>query len=91
MYNSIPTLQQVAAISELQAFEDKKVLAWVTVIRSIEPNFRHREGHESLSSRQLDALSILKDCHDSDIVAWLQYDLLSRQYSPVSDLDSPCD
>ena len=74
---TFPTLKQQAAISELQAFDDEKILSWITVIRSIEPGFQHRAGHGCLSSQQLEALSILRDCHESDIVVWLQYHVLA--------------
>lgn len=70
---TFPTFKQQAAISELQAFDEEHILAWITVVRSIEPGFQHRACHGSLSSQQLEALSILKDCHDSDIIAWLEY------------------
>ena len=76
---AFPTLEQHAAIATLQAFDEEKILAWITVIRSIQSGFQHRAGHGALSSEQLDALSILKDCHDRDIVAWFQYHLLSSQ------------
>ena len=76
---AFPTLDQHAAIDILRAFDEEKILAWITVIRSIRSGFQHRAGHGALSSEQLDALPILKDCHGSDIVAWLQYKLLSGQ------------
>ena len=74
-----PTLWQQAAISELQAFDREKILTWITVIRSIEPGFQHRAGHGCLSSQQLEALSILRDCHESDIITWLQYHVLAGE------------
>ena len=76
---AFPTLEQHAAIDILRAFDEEKILAWITVIRSIQSGFQHRAGHGAISREQLDALSILRDCHDSDIVAWLQYHRLSGQ------------
>jgi len=67
----LPTLQQQAAINELKDFGADKVTAWLVVIRSLEPGFRRRRS-AALSSQQLDALDVLRDCCDSNITSWLR-------------------
>ena len=66
-----PTPKQKAALQELHFFDKEKILAWLTVLRSIEPGFRYRASGGCLSRLQIDALSTLKDCDDGDILAWL--------------------
>ncbi|CAF9910317.1 MAG: hypothetical protein ALECFALPRED_006463 [Alectoria fallacina] len=74
--HTLPTLKQQAALTELLVFDDDKILAWLTILRSIEPGFRYRAGQGCLSNQQLDALSTLKDCSDSNILAWLTLSFL---------------
>lgn len=68
---TLPTPKQEEALSKLLVFDDEKIVTCLTVLRSIEPDFRYRAGQAYLSEQQLDALSTLKDCGDSDILAWL--------------------
>lgn len=77
--HTLPTLKQQAALTELLVFDDDKILAWLTILRSIEPGFRYRAGQGCLSNQQLDALSTLKDCSDSNILAWLTLSFLPSQ------------
>ena len=74
----VPTPGQPAALSELLVFDDEKIFAYLTVLRSIEPSFRSRAPRECLSDLQLEALATLIDCGDSDILTWLA---LSRSAS----------
>ena len=71
--DTLPTPRQEEALNELRFFDKENILAWITIVRCIEPGFRHRTRGACLSSQQLDALSTLKDCDDSDIVAWLRF------------------
>jgi hypothetical protein len=74
---SIPTPAQEVAITTLKDVEEEKVIAWLTLLRSIEPGFQHRSGPGCLSSEQIAALNILKDCQNGNVLAWLRYDLLA--------------
>lgn len=69
--HTLPTPKQQAALDELLSFDNEKILAWLTLLRSIEPGFRYQAGRGCLSNQQLEALSTLRDCGDSDILAWL--------------------
>ena len=75
--SSIPTPDQEAAIAVLKDVEEDKVVAWLTMLRSIEPGFQRRSGPGCLSSEQIDALNTLKECHNGNVLAWLRYDLLA--------------
>ena len=68
----VPPPEHFAALNELVIFDEGKIITWLTVLRSIEAGFRYRAGRGCLSKRQLEALSVLKDCDDSDISAWLK-------------------
>lgn len=68
---AFPTLQQQAAIDELKDIDESDVIAWLTVIRSIEPGFCSHEAGP-LSSQQLNALASLRECRDSNILVWLR-------------------
>ena len=69
----LPTPEQQAALDELLVFDTEKIFSWLTILRSIEPDFWR------LSKDQLDALSTLKDCSDSDVLAWLTLGYLPGQ------------
>lgn len=75
----LPTGEQKAALNELLSFDKDKILAWLTVLRCIEPGFRHCAHGGCLSSQHLDALSRLKDCDDRDISTWLNPTFLTSQ------------
>lgn len=65
-----PTLEQQEALKEILVFDDETIIAYLTILRSIEPAFRYRAGPGCLPYQRLDALSLLKDCSDSDILTW---------------------
>lgn len=75
----LPTGEQRAALNELLSFDKDKILAWLTIIRCIEPGFRYCAHGGCLSSQHLDALSTLKDCDDWDISSWLNPTSLTSQ------------
>ena len=68
---TLPTPEQQAALNELLVFDNGKIFASLTILRSIEPGFGYRAGRGCLSNQQLDAFCTLKDCDDNDILAWL--------------------
>lgn len=76
-----PTLEQQEALKEILVFDDETIIAYLTILRSIEPAFRYRAGPGCLPYQRLDALSLLKDCSDSDILTWRSLS------SPASDDD----
>ena len=66
-----PSPSQQAALAALREFDNQIVLAWLTGIRSFKSDRNHWFQPESLSSRHFDAISVLKDCPDSLLCAWL--------------------
>lgn len=74
-----PTPEQQAGLNELLVFDDEKIVAWLTVLRSIDPGFRYQARRGCLSNQQLDALSTLIDCGDSDILTWLALSRFASQ------------
>lgn len=76
----LPSHKQKEALNQLRFFDLEKIFAWLTILRCIEPGFRYcpREGG-CLSSQQLDALSTLKDCDDTEVSAWLNLDAFASQ------------
>ena len=72
-----PNIQQQAAVVQLKDIDEDRLFAFLTVIRSIDGGLIYRLTPGGLSSDQLHALSVLRDCLDSDISFWLQCNLLS--------------
>ena len=77
--DTLPTPEQKVALEELLIFEEEKILAWLTILRSLQPGFQYRAGRGCLSSQQLNALSTLKDCNDNDILTWLNLSLVASE------------
>lgn len=80
---NVPTPEQQTATNDLIDIDEDKIFTWLTVVRSIGPGFGYRHVAGGLSSVQLNALFILRDCRDSDISIWLQYLLLAGKRSPL--------
>ena len=75
-----PSLEQATAIGDLKAFDELRILAWLTLLRSIDPSIHLRASHPApgcLTSQQLDALVTLRGCHNDHVSAWLELALLS--------------
>ena len=68
---SSPSDEQIAATGTLLPFHDSDVFAWLSVIRSIEPNFQCRPVAGPLTKQQIDALSSLSPASDRDVRSWL--------------------
>ena len=76
----LPNQTQKEALNQLRFFDKEKIFAWLTILRCIEPGFRYcARGGGYLSSQQLDALSTLKDCDDTEILAWLNLNSFASQ------------
>lgn len=66
-----PTISQQAAINELKEYNEEAIFAWLVFARSLEHDFRYRNVPGGLSCQQVNAISTLRDCNDSDIIIWL--------------------
>lgn len=78
--STLPSLEQETAINDLKAFDELSVLAWLTLLRSIDPSIQLRPSHPApgcLTSQQLRALLTLRGCHNDHVSAWLELALLS--------------
>ena len=76
----LPSPEQETAISDLKAFDELTILAWLTLVRSLDPSIYLRASHPApnrLTSQQLRALVTLRSCHDDHVSAWLDLPLLS--------------
>lgn len=76
----LPSSEQATAINDLKAFDELHVLAWLTLLRSIDPSVHLRASHPApgcLTSQHLRALVTLRDCHNDHVSAWLDLALLS--------------
>lgn len=72
-FSTYPSSLQQAALAVLQEFDNQVALAWLTALRLS----RHDENYGlhlgSLSSEQLEAISILEDCQDDLVSTWLDF------------------
>lgn len=69
---TLPTQPQRLAIVFLRSYDPPEVLAWLKVIRSLGPGYRHRHAPGALTRHEFDALSELEGCTDRLILAWLE-------------------
>ena len=72
-YSTYPSLLQQDALAILQHFDNQVVLAWLTGLRSSRASGNHWFQPGSLSSQQLEAISLLKGCPDDLLSAWLDF------------------
>ena len=72
-FSTYPSLLQQAALTVLKEFNNQVTLAWLTGLRSFRPNENHWFQPGNLSSKQFDATSVLKDCPDDLVCAWLDF------------------
>lgn len=75
--STFPSPLQEAAVLDLLDFKDENILAWLTLLRSLQQGYQHLSSSQVLSSRQIDALSVLKDSPDALVLQWLR----TRQYT----------
>ena len=75
--STFPSPSQEAAALDLLEFEDDNILAWLTLLRSLQQGYQHLSSSQVLSSRQIDALSLLKDSPDVLVLQWLR----TRRYT----------
>ena len=70
--STLPSPLQEAAVLVLLDFKDENILAWLTLLRSLQQGYQHLSSSQVLSSRQIDALSLLKDSPDTLVLQWLR-------------------
>ena len=75
--STFPSPSQEAAVLNLLDFEDESILAWLVLLRSLQQGYQHLSSSQVLSSRQIDALSLLKDSPDVLVLQWLR----TRRYT----------
>ena len=69
--STFPTTKQIEALDILRKNENSEVLAWLALMRSIEPGFKHCSQPCGLSSQVVNAIIALKDCEDELLTLWL--------------------
>jgi hypothetical protein len=70
--STFPTLHQQEAISTLRHCDDRSILDWLTLLRSLQPGYQHCTHPGGLPREQFNAVSFLKDCPNGLILAWLE-------------------
>ena len=76
--SSQPTQPQERALFTLAKFKPLKVTAWVEILQSLEPGYKHTGGVAPLSPLLFNAVHELKDCKKDWLLAWLQVAARSR-------------
>ena len=69
--NHVPTRRQFTGIRILQQLDDHTILAWLTGLRTFIPGCDHWFQPSQLKPQHLNAISSLRECADSLILAWL--------------------
>ena len=77
-----PSPSQQAALAVLQKFNNQIALAWLTGLRSLRADEDHWFQPRNLPSEQFDAISVLKDCPDELVLAWLDFARVGGSYLP---------
>ena len=67
-----PTPPQQHALKVLERFYPLEVLAWLRILRCLEPGYQHNGASGELSAPELDAASVLKVCTDDQVLLWLE-------------------
>lgn len=63
---------QESAISDLRGVDETTVLTWLSVLRSLEPGFKHAPRAGGLTSQQFNAVSTLLSFSDQTILELLR-------------------
>ena len=69
---TFPSPSQEAAVIDLLEFKHENILAWLTLLRSLQQGYQHLSSSQILSSRQIEALTLLKDSPDVLVLQWLR-------------------
>ena len=70
--STLPSPSQRAASIILKDFSNEQIIAWLTLLRSLQSSYHHFSASQTLSRQHIDALSTLKGVPDSLVLAWLQ-------------------
>ena len=70
-FSIYPSPSQHAALAVLREFDNQVVLTWLTALRFLKFDENHWFHLDDLSSEQFEAISVLKDCPDDLVSAWL--------------------
>ena len=73
----VPSLSQAAAIRDLHNVESTIILAWISLLRALQPGFLYASRPGGLTAQQFDAVVTLMDCPDC-----LLLDLLGSRHCP---------
>lgn len=68
----MPTVLQLEAIEALRGVEPSRLLAWLEIYRSLEPDSQQSQAHRHVPQQQLNALAFIKHLPDNHILAYLQ-------------------
>ena len=68
---TLPSPRHLAAIQNLQAVEDATILAWLSIIRALEPGFQYASRLGGLSVESFEAVVSLVEVSDEVILQWL--------------------
>ena len=86
--STFPLPSQEAAVLNLIEFKDENILAWLTLLRSLQQGYQHLSSSQVLSSRQIDALSLLKDYPDVLVLQWLRTRRYTGRWWPQRSFES---
>ena len=68
----MPSLSQIAAIRDLHNVESTVILAWISLLRALQPGFLYASRPGGLTAQQFDAVVTLMDCPDSLLLDLLE-------------------
>ncbi|KAL2042579.1 hypothetical protein N7G274_004338 [Stereocaulon virgatum] len=69
--STFATFHQQEAIGILRHFDDRSILDWLTLLRSLQPGYQHCAHPGGLPREHFNAVAFLKDCPNGLILAWL--------------------
>ena len=67
-----PTFEQKQAIADLQSHQNADIIAWHTLLQSVEPDLRHKDSAGGLVTQEIHALLALRDCARESLLRWLE-------------------
>jgi hypothetical protein len=69
--STLPSSALRTVTTVLQDFSDEQVIAWLTLLRSLQPGYQHLASSQALTNHQIEALSLLKDYPDNYVLELL--------------------
>ena len=80
-----PSTEQIEALDRLKDYDNRLLLSWLALARSIEPGFRHCPGPNTLSPVVVHSILVLRDCEDEKLNLWLD---MTRSYGKITNNQS---